>query len=111
MSDKYLICVALSNEIVVVGELVQETDKAIALRDVASVHHVKPDPEEGIIDGSIVVSELFPSCVNLAKPVCFSYDQVVATFSPSSLLLEAYDDWVSKFLEATPEFCEISDEQ
>lgn len=93
MSDKHLLCVALSNELVVVGDVVHETDKAIALKDVASIHHLKENPEEGIEQGSLVVSEVFPSCVNLMKPVCFSYEQVVATFAPSDLLLEAYDDW------------------
>lgn len=103
MSDKHLICVALANDVVVIGDLVQETDRAVALTDAASVHHVKENPKEGITQGSIVVSEVFPSCVNLTRPVVFSYDQVVATFAPSDILLSAYDDWCSNVLEITEE--------
>lgn len=98
MSDQHLICVALTNELVVIGELVQETENAIALKDAASVHHVKPDPEQGITEGSLVVSEVFPSCINLTKAVCFSYNQVVATFAPSDILLGAYNDWCQNIL-------------
>lgn len=105
MSEQKLICVALTNEIVVIGDLVQETDKAIALKDVASVHHVKENPEQGVESGSLIVSEVFPSCINLTKAVCFSYDQVVATFSPSALLLDAYSDWCDNILEM-PEYAD-----
>lgn len=109
MSEQKLICVALSNELVVIGDLINESEKAIALKDVASVHHVKPDPEQDITEGSLVVSEIFPSCVNLVRPVCFSYDQVVATFAPSDILLGAYDDWCQTVLNMAEDAGEFSE--